>query len=223
VPNLRLDRLNTLPFAPVVGAMFGVVAMILVIATPSWLFSRAVVATHLPSIIAVASPPLGDKARVIAALLLGLLIAAILWLLIDRIEKWLAARALVANADDDELGETAPQASRRRPIFAQADLGAPFMSDEAMAVARDELVLDNVMPDQPSEPLAADPPIPPQAALQQEADEPAQQFGAGEPIAALMARLEDALERREQRFAPPPRPGDLASLRQALGLELGHG
>lgn len=66
-----LKQLQRLPFAPVVALMFAAVAVILVMAMPVWLLEQQVVRLGLFDILPAAAPPLGEKARMLAALLAG--------------------------------------------------------------------------------------------------------------------------------------------------------
>lgn len=133
-------RVNHTPLAPVVGVMFGVVAAILVAATPSWIFDRLVVQSGLPSILSFAAPPLGLTARILAMALAAIVVGSVLWLVVGLIEKALAGRghqrALWFDAGYSAVEVPVTIEGRRRPIFAPAELGAPLMSDEAIAANR---------------------------------------------------------------------------------------
>lgn len=206
---MRTGFLNKVPFAPVVGALFGVVAGILVIATPLWLFESAIAATGLPQLVSAAEPPLGNKARIMAIILAVAIVGGAVWLCLAALERMTAKRP-IASVEPEETREIL-QIEAPRPIFAESDLGAPFMSDEAMAHARDELLLDN-------------------AVLEEEADvvdvrslsfgsEPLVEPSAGDTVKSLLDRLESALERRKARGSDgAPTPGDIGSLRTALGI-----
>lgn len=198
-----LDRLSLARFA---GGAFGIVAALLVLATPGWLFERLVTITGLSVFIAVAGPTPGVAARIIAVIVAAILAAGAVWSLVTAIGA--VARKIQQGRPEYEDGEGAafpvepagPEASGnvRRPIFAGSDLGAPFMSDEAIARIEGELLLETLAPEE--EPVF---PIP--------ADDTSRQS-----IPALLDRLEAALERRRDR-SDPVRPGDLASLHAALG------
>lgn len=191
-----LDRLSLALF---VAVLFGLVAAILVLATPGWLLERGVVASGMPQFLPAAAPPLGETARSLAAIFAGLAIASSLWsigaaigAIVGRLGKRQAedeAEASFIDSTQDENDDIA----KRRPIFAGSDLGAPFMSEEAIAHARDELLLETLAPETGAE--------------------------GGDTVAALLNRLENALARRESRTGvnAPIRPGSIASLRAALG------
>lgn len=224
---MRLKFLDKAPFAPVVGAMFGLVAAVLILATPGWLFERMVVSSGLPDLVSAAQPPLGEKARILAALLAFFGVGAFLAATIALIEYFVmpdsrrAARARGSRIDDveaeivveEEPAEPLFEESGRRPLFAESDLGAPFMSDEAIAHARDELVLENALPD--LEPEAA-----PQAIVEAQWEPVADVVAEPvEPAAELIAEpvegpaAEPAPEAQpeavtEAQAAPHPHPDD---------------
>lgn len=228
------QSLERVPFVPVVAVLFGLVAGVLILATPLWLFERGVVASGLPDFMASAAPPLGDKARIMAAILAAAGVGGLLWLGLMPLRlfkpKPVGSRGSRIEAED-AAHELVHTISGRRPLFAGSDLGAPFMSDEAIAHAREELVLETVAIDEAVEPetleeVAAEP----VADAVEHADEPQPQE-APEPfpapvaiagqasIAGLLDRLENALARRERRTGStaPVLPGDMAALRKALG------
>ncbi len=136
----RRNFIDTLPLAPVFALLFGTAVGIVVAAMPDWRFEQAVGSTALGSILSVARPPLGLKARLLAVMLAFALVAILVWLAVTAVERLLAAR--IPKEDDDEFldltafAETLPPLDKpRRPIFADKELGAPFMSDEALRTA----------------------------------------------------------------------------------------
>jgi hypothetical protein len=221
--NRRLKSMAKVPFAPVVAAMFGVITLILIFMTPSWLFERMVVASGLPSLIAAAQPPLGETARKLSAIAGGLGVFASLWLALSLLRAAIK-RNMPPKARGSRIDAAIPVAEsniikrKREPIFAERELGAPFMSDEAIAVAA------NIAPAAPAvaEPAAdPEPTITPstseQGPLSLDRIAPAsvtQEKG----LASELTRLEAALERRAERglSTKPLGAGDIASLRNAL-------
>ena len=188
-------RASRIPFAPVVAILFGIVAAILMAAVPQWLFERSVVDSGLPSLIAAASPPLGLLARMLAIVSAFLVITVVLWGVLGPITTHLENRARARTPwRDTGYDEPAQEAedlfiAPRRPIFAPDELGAPLMSDAAVASA--------VPLTEPDNDIAraiwahADPLVSPKADMS---------------IAALIARLEEGLARR--RDANPVAPDD---------------
>lgn len=140
--------LDEVPFAPVIATMFGLAAGILVLATPGWLFARAVLASGLPTTVA-AGQPLREGAQMIAAVLAAFGTMGILWLLLGSIEALHKPRAPQSRGHRIEpVYEAEPVAPVRRPLFANTELGTPFLPNEAFAGARDELLLDVTAPDE---------------------------------------------------------------------------
>ena len=226
--------LENVPFVPVASALFGIVSGILMLATPAWLFERNVVASGLPSILAAAAPPLGNKAQIMAAIVAVICTSFTLWLVslvLGRLAKVkLSAHRRARIESDSEHVEYAPHpdAPVRRPLFAESDLGAPFMSDEAIAHARDQLVYgagaedDPEPPEQSSGEGARDRAEPLEQPTLQAASETltlATVIADPASIAGLLDRLERALERREQNTGSsvPILPGEMAALRKILG------
>jgi hypothetical protein len=175
-----LKRASRLPFAPIVAGLFALAAAVLVMATPGWLLETLVEKTGIASIVSAAAPPLGMKARALLAVLAALGTGLVLWLalvpvarLLDRKRKPVAAIKPAQSFEpvaDVTAGESLGRV--RRPIFADRDLGAPFMSEEALSDAPilaptptdafdpDELVLDMNFVQAAAEPapLVLDPP-----------------------------------------------------------------
>jgi hypothetical protein len=202
---MRSDVLNKIPFAPVVGGMFGLVAGILVMATPLWLFEQTVVSTGFPGLISAAAPPLGDKARIMTAILAIAIVGGLLTVIIAQIERLTTARTPIPRGTMLALPAPIALTVAPRPIFAEQDLGAPFMSDEAVAHARGELLLDSEMIAESPEAGGGEPAI-----VERRTDE---------TVGSMLIRLEDALERRRERAGDTaPVPGDIRSLRSALGM-----
>lgn len=219
--------LEKMPLALFAAMVFGVATGILVLATPVWLFERGVMASGLPHLVSAATPPLGDKARITAALVAMLGTVSLLWLITMIGQRLVTntrpkSRRREIEADERETEHAShPDTPARRPLFAESDLGAPFMSDEAIAHARGVLVLEAIAPDDVP---ASD--VNPARALEPAQEASAAPTGTAEPesIANLLDRLENALERRERRTgsAAPILPGDMAALRKALGGSVVH-
>ncbi len=240
----RFSWLNRLPFAPIVAAVFGLVAAILTFATPLWLFERAVVATGLPGIFPPARPPLGDTARLGAAFIAGLATFAALWAVLTIISRITKARIIDRGQKARGVRiEAAPIIPHRAPIFAEQELGAPFMSQEAIDVARSELVLETPLDDTSAPPIpavdeygASDDPVvaavdtaaPVETssvevraqdlaqAIPDHAELVAVSTKHDDSISGLMSRLENALDRLHRDGRPMPM-GNVAALRRAIG------
>lgn len=218
--NRLLKRVARVPFAPVVAAMFGMIALILIFMTPGWLFERMVVASGLPSLIAAAQPPLGETARKLSAIAGGLGVFSALWaglaLLRAIVKRNAPPKARGSRIDAAAPIVESPIAKRsREPIFAERELGAPFMSDEAIASVVSSPPTDDAESAQPvSAPTVPEPDQAP-LVLDRIAPRPNEDK---QKLSDELARLQSALDRRAARglSARPLGAGDIASLRKAL-------
>lgn len=196
-------RAQHIPFAPVVAVVFGIVAAVLMAAVPVWLFERAVVASGLPNLIQAAAPPLGLVARLLAVIAAfvgaGLLVRILLIPVGRMIDGNARARTpwrdagYDATADQSVVNPLPP----RRPIFAPDELGAPLMSDEAIAAVQPAAETDF----EDDAELAA--PIEPEM-LQPAISAPTDSDNS---IMALIRRLENGLARRAPNDSGPDGSG----------------
>ena len=200
--------------------MFGVITLILIFMTPGWLFERMVVASGLPSLIAAAQPPLGETARKLSVIAGGLGVFSVLWaglaLLSAIMKRNAPPKARGSRIDAAVPIVESPITKRNRePIFAERELGAPFMSDEAIASVVSSPPTDNAESARP----VSKPPVPePDQAplvLDRIAPRPNEEK---QKLGGELARLQSALDRRTARglSARPLGAGDIASLRKAL-------
>ncbi len=156
----RLKGVPDLPFPPIVAGLYGIVSGFLVYSTPQWLFEHAVDMSGIAQFIPAATPPLGEKARLLCAGASVFAVALALWPVLamaqsvvrkmrKKPEVHVRARGIViADSMDNSVvshltvpNEVGLPGGVRAPIFADNELGAPLMSDEAL-VAGEELVLD---------------------------------------------------------------------------------
>jgi hypothetical protein len=156
----RLKGVPDLPFPPIVAGLYGIVSGFLVYSTPQWLFEHAVDMSGIAQFIPAATPPLGEKARLLCAGASVFAVALALWPALamaqsvvrkmrKKPEVHVRARGIViADSMDNSVvshlttpHEVGLPGGVRAPIFADNELGAPLMSDEAL-VAGEELVLD---------------------------------------------------------------------------------
>lgn len=134
--------IRSLPLGPVIGAMFGIAAAILVAATPQWLFEQSLVASGISDAVVFAQPPLGIKARIFAIATALVATGGLVWIAVALAERAMRPGMLskpitkaAADARGDDALDLDPfvEPSRARsPIFADRELGAPFMSDAVL-------------------------------------------------------------------------------------------
>ncbi len=162
--NIVKKLTNRLPFAPVVAALFAGTSAALMMATPIWMLEKWVAASGLSSIVSAAKAPLGFKARIVIVVAVALTVGLVTLIAMIPVGRKLNAgktvRPFAPAAQTQTQGVTpfAPpqdqpaaqisdpgrykQASAegdfafaRAPIFADRELGAPFMSPEPEVAA----------------------------------------------------------------------------------------
>jgi hypothetical protein len=125
-----------MPLAPVIAGMFGLIALTLIFMAPVWLLERLVSSAGLPALIPATQPPLGNTARSLCAIAGGLGVFVLLWALLSPLQT-LVRKRRPQKAKGSRIGVATAlphvPAMKRPPIFAERELGAPFMSDEAIA------------------------------------------------------------------------------------------
>lgn len=166
----RFKGVPNLPFAPIAAVMLGLAFAILAFNTPDWRLERLVGATGLASILPAAKPPLGNTARTLLSVATAIGVSGLLWAILRPIESLVHRRRMAESrarargsyipAVGDAVEEKGDWTARsgRSPIFAESELGAPFMSDEALSKG-EELLLDTpdieveapIVAEQPSE------------------------------------------------------------------------
>lgn len=141
VANPHRQRL-ILPVAPLGGAAFGAITAIACALVPGGILDRLILRSGIPAVIAAAEPPLGMTARIVLALMGGGTIALLVWFALFLV---LGSRTLVLGGDvaaqaDPDTGDDVPvlrradahpDAPSRRPVFANRDLGTPFLEVRA--------------------------------------------------------------------------------------------
>lgn len=142
-----VSRQPSLPLAPAVAAVAGLVVVALVALVPAWRIEAAVMASGLPSLLPAAAPPLGWTARVGLMLGFGGLVTVLLWLglmllapqatlpLPRRKPKVKPRRAEVPPSV--RRADAHPDAPPRPPVRADRDLGTPFLDAPVATVAPD--------------------------------------------------------------------------------------
>lgn len=138
----RRKRL-TLPLAPVVGLIAGASAALVFALIPGPTLNDLISASGIPAFINAAQPPLNFNGRFILMLGVGGLTALLVWFALflivgSRMIAWGTAAASDDHAaDGDEpvpvlrRADAHPDAPARRPVFANRDLGTPFLEVHA--------------------------------------------------------------------------------------------
>jgi hypothetical protein len=219
--NRQLKSVARVPFAPVVAAMFGIITLILIFMTPGWLFERLVVASGLPNLIPAAQPPLGETARKLSAIAGGLGVFAALWAALAVIRAFIKRNA-PPKARGSRIDAAVPASDiqnpitkrKREPIFAERELGAPFMSDEAIAHVSESAPVVQAAVEAPAPEEVPEPETEP-LVLNRIAPRPNENMPK---LSDELDRLQSALDRRRAHglSARPLGAGDIASLRNAL-------
>ncbi len=137
VATLSRKRL-ILPMAPAAGAMIGLAASAVFALIPGDMLGRLILRSGLPAILAAAEPPLGFTARLVLILVGGGSIGLLAWFALFLI---VGSRTLAVGGDPvGEEGDPVPvlrradahpDAPSRRPVFANRDLGTPFLEVRA--------------------------------------------------------------------------------------------
>lgn len=188
----KASTLQRLPLAPVIGAMFGAAAAVLVVATPDWLFAQAVGTS-------------GVAVRLLAAVAAFALVGGATWALVKAVERLMVAPAAPRASEELDLAtfnEALPITSEVRRPMSAGELGAPLMSDEALRTVP-PLEQETV-----EEPLsAAEPAVAPAPVVVAAETEEAPRQDQDMTIEALIARLEAGLARYGKPTPPTSGPG----------------
>lgn len=132
-----------LPIAPIVGAVVGTCAAMVLAAVPIGVFEDVALDSGIASIVSAAAPPLGFTARLLVVLLGGGGLGVISWfatflILGTRNAAFTGAGVMFERTDDAEeaapvlrRADAHPDAPARRPLRAERDLGTPFLEVSA--------------------------------------------------------------------------------------------
>ncbi len=198
--------------------MTGVAAAAVCALIPSDMLDRLILRSGLPAILAAAEPPLGLTARLVLILLGGGTIALLVWFTLFLIvgSRTIALGGDGVAEDGAEDGESVPvlrradahpDAPSRRPVFANRDLGTPFLEVRAPQVPEIEEIIEETIED--AEPVAQPLPIglAPDA-IPEDLDLPLSAF---DPAAIRPAVMPEAEPQTEPAPAPSDEPEALPS------------
>lgn len=145
-------------FALIIALMFGAMAAILVFVLPQWRFDKLLNLIGINRFFPGVSPPYLMNARLAATAAGALFTCSMTWPVLRFIEPLMGKKSTkkpgqrtvaadkrresVSHAPVSRVRTTDyhPDAPPRRPIFAETELGAPLMSDDALA-SDGELIL----------------------------------------------------------------------------------
>lgn len=139
VALLRRQRLS-LPLALVAAGALGVVIAMLVALIPMETLEGIVVDSGIAAVISAAEPPLGFTARIALMILAGGGVASFAWFGFYLIVG--GRMVTIGKSDVDGVpvlrrADAHPDAPPRRPLFANQDLGTPFLDVKAPPVERE--------------------------------------------------------------------------------------
>ena len=208
-----------LPVAPLAAAIIGLCTAGMFALVPTELLESLVVDSGIAAVLSAAEPPLGLTARLALALVCGGGVALVAWFglfLLFGTRTVVVQRTGRGGGDAPVLrrADSHPDAPARRPLFANTDLGTPFLEVRARAKHADADVIESV----PVVEVKAIAPPPPERPLPVDLDQPLAAFDPAavpeEPIdwfpppAQLLPRRQtfDPGERFETFPLTPPAP-----------------
>ncbi|MGY2732690.1 hypothetical protein [Sphingomonas sp. UYP23] len=154
----------TLPLAPLVAAIIGVLTAAMFALIPTGLLESMVVDSGIASVVSAAEPPLGYTARAALVLLCGGGVGVLAWfaLFLAFGTRTIALHRRTRNDEDAPVlrrADAHPDAPARRPLFANTDLGTPFLEVRARPVHLDAAemapLVERSLPVDLDEPLSA--------------------------------------------------------------------
>ncbi|MFM9827506.1 MAG: hypothetical protein ACKVOB_02020 [Sphingomonas sp.] len=145
VARIRRQRL-ILPVAPAIGGALGCMVSLFIALAPAAMLEQMVEQTGIASVLAVAEPPLGLTARLVLMLVIGGGLGVLLWLALFLLfgprTLTVGPSGQVCDTETDRWrpslrrADAHPDAPARRPVFAQRDLGTPFLEVKAPQMAQ---------------------------------------------------------------------------------------
>jgi hypothetical protein len=124
-----------LPIAPAIAAVAAALVALAFIAMPANVLEGMVVDSGIASLVTAAGPPLGLTARFAIAAIAAGAIGGVLWfgllLLIGTRSVVLNRGTIDADTPVVRRADAHPDAPPRRPVFANRDLGTPFLDIRA--------------------------------------------------------------------------------------------
>ena len=200
-----------LPIAPLAAGVIGVLTAAMFALIPTDLLESMVVDSGIAAVLSAAEPPLGLTARLVLVLLCGGGVGLIAWfgmflmfgmrtIVLQRpgrgSEQGSVSAPVLRRADSH------PDAPARRPLFANTDLGTPFLEVRAKPVHVDAAEVTSVV-------VEMAPPAPIEQPLPTDLDQPLAAFDPAAvpdaPLEWFPAPVESAVAERPQTFDPGER------------------
>ncbi len=130
----RLTRGLTLPLPALAAGIGGGLVALAFLVMPAGLLESAVLRSGIPAVLAAAEPPLGFTARIGLGIIFGGLVAGFAWFgaqILDDGKGGTRRVSLDGLLARFRRGDVHPDAPPRPPLFANRDLGTPFMGVKA--------------------------------------------------------------------------------------------
>lgn len=196
-----------LPIAPLAAGVVGVLTAAMFALIPTDLLESMVVDSGIAAVLSAAEPPLGWTARLALVLLCGGGVGVIAWfgMFLSFGTRTIVLQRPVRGGASDAVSapvlrraDSHPDAPARRPLFANTDLGTPFLEVRAKPVHIDA----DAVP-------AMAPPAPIEQPLPTDLDQPLAAFDPAAvpdaPLEWFPAPIEMAPAERRQTFEPGER------------------
>ncbi len=140
--RLRLSA-TTLPAAPIAGILCAVLTAAIFGIMPVSALESLIVRSGVAAVVAAAEPPLGSTARILLILICGGFVGLIAWfglfLMIGSRTISVSTGGTASDAAPDvpilRRADAHPDAPARAPLFANRDLGTPFLEVRARELA----------------------------------------------------------------------------------------
>jgi hypothetical protein len=149
-----------LPLAPTGAGVIGVLTALIVVVLPSHMLDSLVVDSGFASLINAAQPPLGFTARALLVLVGGGIATMVAWVALfvavgTRSVILQNPRATSPSGPALRHADVHPDAPPRQPVFANRDLGTPFLDVRAEPVPSPAVPTERALPADLDMPLAA--------------------------------------------------------------------
>ncbi|PTS77763.1 hypothetical protein DBR17_13255 [Sphingomonas sp. HMWF008] len=200
-----------LPIAPLAASVVGVLTAAMFALIPTDLLESMVVDSGIAAVLSAAEPPLGLTARLVLVLLCGGGVGLIAWfgmflmfgtrtIVVQRPGR--GAEPGSVSAPVLRRADSHPDAPARRPLFANTDLGTPFLEVRAKPVHVDSAEVTPAV-------IEMAPPAPIEQPLPTDLDQPLAAFDPAAvpdaPLEWFPAPVESVVPQRPQTFEPGER------------------